>query len=369
MPEMPTLGEQPHPSPVVPVALTAVAVGLLSGVAYWWTHRAPGPAAGPAAEQPQAVAAPVAGAAPVAAAVPAAPPAAAAGPSAPSMPSAAPAPTAAAPLARADGLAVASVTIHGPLESALVEAVGRETGAPLTQVVTRSLVWWLRVPQDLVRGDALQVVYETVPGHEPLVHAVRFTSGKLGKTVEAYRYQASGAGFARYYQPDGTELEERLVDGPLDSYEQITSLLRDGRRHKGVDFKTPVGTPVRATFDGVISRKNWNFKGNGNSLELEEAGGQHRTALYLHLSELPKSVQPGQRVKKGDVIAASGNSGRSFAPHLHYQLMRAGDVVDPFDSHATRRASLPAAERPAFEVALASLRARLPSAGVAGASP
>lgn len=353
MPEMPTLGEPPRPSPVVPVALTAVAVGLLSGVAYWWTHRAPAPAA----EPPQA---PVAAEAP--GAVADAPAAMAAGPLVP--PAAAPGPT-----APADGLAVASVTIDGPLESALVGAVGREAGAPLTQVVTRSLVWWLRVPQDLVRGDQLQVVYETVPGHEPVVHAVRFTSGKLGKTVEAYRYQAPGAGFARYYQPDGSELEERLVDGPLDSYEQITSLLRDGRRHKGVDFKTPVGTPVRVTFDGVISRKNWNFKGNGNSLEVEEAGGQRRTALYLHLSELPKSVQPGQRVKKGDVIAASGNSGRSFAPHLHYQLMRGGDVLDPFDSHATRRASLPAAERPAFEVALASLRARLPSAGATGASP
>jgi murein DD-endopeptidase MepM/ murein hydrolase activator NlpD len=193
------------------------------------------------------------------------------------------------------------------------------------------------------------------------VHAVRFTSGKLGKTVEAYRYQPKGAPFARFFQPDGTELEERLADAPLDSYEQITSLLRDGRRHKGVDFKAPVGTPVRATFDGVITRKNWNFRGNGNSLEVEESGGQHRTALYLHLSELPKSVQAGQRVRKGEVIAQSGNSGHSFAPHLHYQLMQGEKVVDPFDSHATTRASLAAADKPAFDQAMGGLRAHLPS--------
>jgi len=217
------------------------------------------------------------------------------------------------------------------------------------------------VPQDLVKNDTLSVVYETRAGQEPLVHAVRFTSGKLGKTVEAYRYQPKGAPFARFFQADGSELEERLADAPLDSYEQITSLLRDGRRHKGVDFKTPVGTPVRATFDGVITRKNWNFRGNGNSLEIEESGGQHRTALFLHLSELPKSVQPGQRVKKGDVIAQSGNSGHSFAPHLHYQLMRGDTVLDPFDSHATTRASLAATERPAFDQAMARLKSRLPS--------
>ena len=52
---------------------------------------------------------------------------------------------------------------------------------------------------------------------------------------------------------------------PLDSWEQITSLLKDGRQHKGVDFKTPVGTPVKATFDGTITRKNWSSAATGNS--------------------------------------------------------------------------------------------------------
>lgn len=355
MPDLPTIGAPPRPNPAVPVALTAIAVGLLSGLVYWWTHRPPSPSPTVAAVTPQAPSRPAE--APQAA--PSAP-----GP-APSAPAQAPAPSLAAAEA---SLKSVSVTIAGPLETALVSAVGKETGAPLTQVVTRTLVWWLRVPQDLVRHDALSVVYEVRPGHEPVVHAVRFTSGKLGKTLEAYRYQAKGASFSRFFQPDGTELEERLTDGPLESYEQVTSLLRDGRRHKGVDFKTPVGTPVRATFDGVISRKNWNFNGNGNSVEIEESGGKRRTALFLHLSELPKSVQPGQRVRKGEVFASSGNSGHSFAPHLHYQLMLGDTVLDPFDSHATTRASLPAEEKAAFNQALASLRKALPAEAVMGAA-
>lgn len=352
MPEMPTLGEQPKKSPVPAMAVTAVIVGLLTGGVYWWTHRAPAPAApepaaatapAPVAAAPQAVEAP----APVAAA--------------------APAPVAAAaPAPASDGFASFTATINGPLESAIVAATNKDTGTALTQVVNRSLVWWLRVPQDLVKGDTLSVVYETRDGKEPIVHAVRYASGKLGKTFEAYRYKASRDDFSRFYQPDGVELEERLVDAPLESYEQVTSLLRDGRRHKGVDFKTPVGTPVRATFDGVISRKNWNFRGNGNSLEIEESGGQGRTALYLHLSELPKTVRPGDRVKRGQVIAQSGNSGHSFAPHLHYQLMKGDSVVDPFDSHKTTRASLPLTERAAFEQAMAKLKQRLPADKLAG---
>lgn len=369
MPEMPILGQPPRKSPVAPVAMTAVVVGLLSGVAYWWTHRAPAADTAPAAAQPQATAEAAAAppadptAAPAAAPTAAAPTAAA--PTAAVPTAAAPAP--AMPAAPADGLQSITVTINGPLESAIIAAAGKEVGAPLTQVITRTLVWWVRVPQDLVKNDGLSVVYETRPGQEPLVHAVRFTSGKLGKTVEAYRYQAKGAAFARYYQPDGAELEERLTDSPLDSYEQITSLLRDGRRHKGVDFKTPVGTPVKATFDGTITRKNWNFRGNGNSIEIEEAGGQQRTAMFLHLSELPKSVQPGQRVKKGQVIAESGNTGHSFAPHLHYQLMRGETVLDPFDSQTTTRGTLGAADHPAFDIAIAGLKSHLAAEAVAGA--
>ncbi|HET6984450.1 MAG TPA: M23 family metallopeptidase, partial [Myxococcaceae bacterium] len=68
-----------------------------------------------------------------------------------------------------------------------------------------------------------------------------------------------------------------------------------------------------------------------------------------HLSELPRTLTVGTKVKKGEVIAHSGNSGHSFAPHLHYQLMSPSDrVLDPFDVHATKKVNLGAADRPAL---------------------
>ena len=195
---------------------------------------------------------------------------------------------------------------------------------------------------------------------------MRLTSRKFGKTFEAFRYKVPGSEVARYYQPDGLELEEHLADSPLESWEQITSLLRDGRKHKGVDFKTPVGSPVHATFDGVIVSKNWNFRGNGNCLKVQETGGSGRTALFLHLSELPKSVQVGDKVKKGQVLAKSGNSGHSFAPHLHYQLMQGEKVIDPFKSHAVTHESLSPEERLMLDIEIAKMRAQLPSEAIAG---
>jgi murein DD-endopeptidase len=265
-----------------------------------------------------------------AAAIPAPPPAA--------VP--APPPPPADPVKQA-GLERVVVKVDGPLETALDEAVGRPLGPQLAQVVTRALVWWVEVPSDLRRGDRLEILFQRRGEEEPALHALRFHSGKLEKVLRAYRFQAPGDAHARLYQPAGEELELRLEKPPLDDYEQITSLIKDGRHHAGVDFKTPFDSPVKATFAGVVTRKNWNWRANGNCLEISEAAGPRR-ALFLHLDELPKTVRVGQRVELGEVVAKSGNSGHSFAPHLHYQLMRGEtDVLDPFQESATYRRSVP----------------------------
>jgi murein DD-endopeptidase MepM/ murein hydrolase activator NlpD len=269
------------------------------------------------------------------------------------------------------------VTLQGPLEEAITAAVpatDRGFASELTQVMNRLLVWNFQVARDGRRGDRVEVLYSppsggTDPGAgEPVVHALRYESQKLSSVLAAYRYQAPGARWNRYYRPDGSELEERLVDSPTPDYDQITSLLRDGRRHKGVDFRTPVGSPVFATFEGVIERRNWNFGGNGNCLDVRDlATGRH--AIYLHLDVLPKDMVPGRRVKKGEQIASSGNSGHSFAPHLHYQLESPdGQVLDPFAVQPVRRVALEGAARAAFEAERARLDAALTGTTVATAA-
>ncbi len=259
------------------------------------------------------------------------------------------------PLASTD-MRYVQVVVRGPLETAFVTALGRELGAPLTQVVTRTLVWWVSVPGDLRPGDMVEALFSERTAAEPLVHAVRFRSEKAGQKFEAYRFEEPGSAFSRFYTRDGNELELRLQDSPLDEHEQVTSLIRDGRGHQGVDFRTPVGTPVKATFDAVVVRRNWNFRSNGNCLELRERGGQGRTVFFLHLSEVSSDLKAGDRVAKGQVVAKSGNTGRSFAPHLHYQLMsRAGRVLDPFVSHRTARRTLPEDHRAAFEAEMTRL--------------
>ncbi|NMO22518.1 M23 family metallopeptidase [Pyxidicoccus fallax] len=334
-PNLPTLGAPPKRSAFGPVVAVSLILGGAAGGVWWWKQRMA------TATQETAQAAPAAVDAGAVAAAPVAPPA-------PVDP------------VKAAGLERVSVRIDGPLETALNGAAGPDIGPALAQVVTRTLVWWVEVPGEILRGDTLDVLFQRRENEEPLVHAVRFNSGKLGKTMSAYRYQAEGEANARYYLSSGDELELRLEKSPIDDYEQVTSLLRDGRRHKGVDFRTPVGTPIKAPFNGVVKRKNWNFGSNGNCLELVETGGRGRRALFLHLDAVDKNIKPGTRFTTGQVIGASGNTGRSFAPHLHYQLMTQDDrVLDPFDQHKTYRRSLSTANKSLFEAEVQRLNGLL----------
>jgi murein DD-endopeptidase MepM/ murein hydrolase activator NlpD len=275
---------------------------------------------------------------------------------------AAAAPTAAAPPPHTGAPTAVRVTLEGPLESALVAAVGHELGAQLTQVVVRELVWWVTVPNDLRRGDVLDVVFSARPDAEPLVDAVRLRSDKAGRTLAAYRFQPAGSAFAHFYTRDGEELELRLRDAPVEDYDQVTSRLRDGRKHKGIDFRTPQGTPVVAPFAATVARRDWNFHANGNCVELREDGGAHRSAYFLHLAELPTDLRVGTAIAKGQVVAKSGNTGHSFAPHLHYQLMSSsGALLDPFVTEPTYRRSLPDEEKARFAAEVQRLDALLPA--------
>jgi xanthosine utilization system XapX-like protein len=246
------------------------------------------------------------------------------------------------------------VDIAGPLETAIVGQVGVDVGQRLVQVVVRSLVWWLAVPSELFRGDHLDALYEEHPGEDPIVVALRYRSTKHPGAYRAYRFKSSGASFARMYLPEGQELELRLVHTPLDDYEQVTSRLRDGRGHKGVDFKTPLGSPVKAPFDATVARKNWNWRGNGNSVELHQSGGHGYTALFLHLQE-PVTLSVGVHVSRGQTVGKSGNTGHSFAPHLHFQLMSGEKVLDPFVVEETTRRKLGENDRAAFTKEVARL--------------
>ena len=99
---------------------------------------------------------------------------------------------------------------------------------------------------------------------------------------------------------------------------------RRAAMHAGVDLAGPVGTKIYATADGVVSRSRW-VNGYGNLVEVNH--GQGIQTRYGHLSR--SLVTPGQRIKRGDVIALMGSTGRSTGSHLHYEVRLNGKAVNP----------------------------------------
>jgi murein DD-endopeptidase MepM/ murein hydrolase activator NlpD len=97
--------------------------------------------------------------------------------------------------------------------------------------------------------------------------------------------------------------------------------------HAGMDFSAKTGTPVYATGDGVVTRADNRASGYGNHIVIKHGYGYE--TLYAHLSKYKAKV--GQRVKRGDVIGYVGSTGRSEAPHLHYEVHKGGQVINPIN--------------------------------------
>ena len=105
----------------------------------------------------------------------------------------------------------------------------------------------------------------------------------------------------------------------------INPFHRAMREHHGVDYLVPEGTAVFATADGVVKSLSEKNSTHGKAITIDHGNG-YQTA-YSHLLDI--RVSKGESVKRGDIIALSGNSGLSFAPHLHYEVIYNDMRVDP----------------------------------------
>ncbi len=99
------------------------------------------------------------------------------------------------------------------------------------------------------------------------------------------------------------------------------------KMHFGMDFTAPKGTPVYATGDGTVTRADSNSAGYGNHIRIDHGFGY--VSLYGHLSKY--NVTAGRRVKRGDLIGFVGSTGRSEAPHLHYEIFKDDERINPIN--------------------------------------
>lgn len=95
--------------------------------------------------------------------------------------------------------------------------------------------------------------------------------------------------------------------------------------HEGMDFSAPTGTEVYATADGTVAEVTTSYSGYGRHIRINHGFGYQ--TIYAHLSAF--NVRAGQKVKRGDVIGKVGSTGLSTGPHLHYEVVKKGQKVNP----------------------------------------
>ncbi len=120
------------------------------------------------------------------------------------------------------------------------------------------------------------------------------------------------------------------ADGPVVSGfgERLHPILKIYRPHNGIDILVSTGTPIYAPGDGKITQAG-RGGGLGNFVRIEHTSTGYSTT-FAHLSEIPDNIKRGVKVKRGDVIGLSGNTGLSKAPHLHYEVRDAnGKAFNP----------------------------------------
>jgi murein DD-endopeptidase MepM/ murein hydrolase activator NlpD len=125
-------------------------------------------------------------------------------------------------------------------------------------------------------------------------------------------------------QPVREDRIDRIASGFGMRFHPIYRVLK---MHAGIDFTMDVGTPVHVTGDGVVEHVERDRSGYGHNVLVDHGHGFE--TLYAHLSEF--EVREGEKVKRGEVIGLSGNTGTSTGPHLHYEVIEDGKKVDPTD--------------------------------------
>jgi murein DD-endopeptidase MepM/ murein hydrolase activator NlpD len=193
---------------------------------------------------------------------------------------------------------------------------------------------------DLRRGDTFKVIFEKRFLEGRFIGYGNILAAELnnqGKRLQAFAFVSPDTRRLGHYDAEGKSLEKEFRKSPI-KWARITSRFSSSRLHPihkvyrahyGVDYAAPIGTPVQATADGVVTFAGW----NGASGRLVRI--RHKNAyetMYLHLWRFGPGVRTGARVTGGDVVGYVGSSGDSTGPHLDYRITRNGSYLNPLNA-------------------------------------
>ena len=199
--------------------------------------------------------------------------------------------------------------------------------------------------RDIRKNDNFQIMYEVFEDDNGKIFDtgnIIFADLKLsGINNSLYYFDKKGS--EGHYDENGKSVEKALMKTPINGARLSSSFgMRkhpiDGynKMHKGTDFAAPMGTPIMASGNGVITRARW-CGGGGNCIKIKH-NSTYQT-IYAHMKNFARGIKEGKKVKQGQIIGYVGSTGMSTGPHLHYEVLINGKKVN------SQRLKLPSAKR------------------------
>jgi murein DD-endopeptidase MepM/ murein hydrolase activator NlpD len=185
-------------------------------------------------------------------------------------------------------------------------------------------------------GDSFEVLFageEETAGAEGKTEVMFASLTISGEMKKFYRFQTPDDGVVDYYDEGGKSAKKFLVRKPVG-----TGIMRSGfgfrrhpilgasKMHTGIDWAAPTGTPIYASGNGTIDKVGWE-SGYGKYVRIRHTNG-YETA-YGHMTAFARGIDPGVRVRQGQVIGFVGSTGLSTGAHVHYEILVNGRFVDP----------------------------------------
>ena len=183
-------------------------------------------------------------------------------------------------------------------------------------------------------GDSFEVLYSGDEENNDGKADVMFASLTVGgEARKFYRFITTDDGIADYYDETGKSAKKFLVRKPVP-----TAIMRSGfgsrrhpilgytKMHTGIDWAAPMGTPIYASGNGAIEKAGWE-SGYGKYIRIKHMNG-YETA-YGHMTAFARGMEPGARVRQGQVIGYVGSTGQSTGAHVHFEILVNGRFVDP----------------------------------------